>query len=51
MVVCTVPRIYIDCASILCIQLPQRLLQLLAVPQRGGKIVRLKFVPPAHDVA
>ena len=51
MVVCTVPRIDIHYASILCVQLPQRLLQLLAVPQRGSEVVRLKFVPPAHDIA
>ena len=51
MVVRTVPRIYIHCASILCVQLLQRILQLLAMPQRGGKIVCLKLVSPAHDIA
>ena len=51
MVVRTVPRIHIHCTSILCIQLLQRLLQLLAMPQRGGKIICLKLVFPAHNVA
>ena len=51
MVVCTVPGIHICRASILCIQLPQRLLQLFGVPQRDCKVVCLELVLPAHDVA
>ena len=51
MVIGTVPAIHIHSTSVLCVQDFQGVLQLLRLPQRHRKAVRLELILPAQDVA